>query len=184
MGLVPGLRSGDAFQGGEGSGLGLPMVYDMAKLAGGDLRLANTGTGASVTLRLPYRLAPRAEGGLALLVEDSESLRPLIRDMLMGLGFAVVEAASADEAAALAADIPDIALVLSDIQLQGAGTGLDLLDRLQGSALPVVLMTSLPESDALHRAARARVPVLNKPFDAGQLAALLASRAAPGEAAE
>jgi len=160
-------------KGGEGSGLGLPMVYDMVKLAGGDLQLANSVSGATVSLRLPYRPAPEANGGLALLVEDSETLRPLFRDMLMELGFSVIEATSAEEAAALAADLPDIRLVLSDIQLQGEATGVDLLDRIQGNGPECVAMTSLPEHDPLHRAAAKRVPVLSKPFGADQLAALL-----------
>lgn len=165
-------------KGGEGSGLGLSMVYDMVKLAGGDLRLANTAEGASVTLRLPYRAAPEVAGGLALLVEDSEDLRPMFRDMLIGLGYSVIEATSADEAAAIAADLPDIALVLSDIQLQGGATGLDLLERVRGTGLPCILMTSLPPDHALHRAALARVPVLRKPFGATELAALLQAEAA------
>ena len=170
-------------KGGEGSGLGLSMVYDMVKLAGGDLNLANTATGAVVTIRLPYRPAPQATGGLALLVEDSETLRPLFRDMLMELGFSVIEAASAEEAAALAADLPDIALVLSDIQLQGETSGVDLLDRLKGTVPACVAITSLPESDPLHRAAAALGPVLKKPFGADRLAALLRP-APPEEAAE
>ncbi|WP_238371880.1 PAS-domain containing protein [Heliomarina baculiformis] len=164
-------------KGGEGSGLGLPMVYDMVKLAGGDLTLNNTDDGAEVTMRLPYHAAPSGTGGLALLVEDGEDLRPLFRDMLMGLGFSVIEATSADEAAALAADLPDIVLMLSDIQLQGSGTGIDLLDRVQGTGLPTVLMTSLPPDDPLHEAARLRAPVLRKPFDADQLAALVLPKA-------
>ncbi|MEC8573495.1 MAG: PAS-domain containing protein, partial [Pseudomonadota bacterium] len=77
-------------KGSEGSGLGLPMVYDMAKSTGGDMRLGNTVSGASVTLRIPYRLAPDADGGLALLVEDSEELRATFRDMLIDLGYAVI----------------------------------------------------------------------------------------------
>ena len=164
-------------KGGEGSGLGLPMVWDTAKLAGGDLRLANTGSGASVTLRLPYRAAPAASGGLALLVEDSDGLRASVRDMLIELGFSVIEATSADEATALVADLPQIALVLSDIRLQGHGTGLDLLARIAGTGPPCLLMTSLPPTDPLHRAAQARAPVLRKPFAAADLAALI-----PGEA--
>lgn len=162
-------------KGGEGSGLGLPMVYDMVKLGGGDLRLANTPSGASVTLRLPYRAAPTVAGGLALLVEDSDDLREAVRDMLVTLGHTVIEAASVDEACALLADLEDIRLVLSDIRLQGSATGLDLLDRTEGSGLPCILMTSLPPSDPLHRAALARVPVLRKPFTARQLAALTRS---------
>ncbi|MDX2484462.1 MAG: PAS-domain containing protein [Pseudodonghicola sp.] len=159
-------------KGGEGSGLGLPMVYDMVKLGGGDLRLANTPSGANVTMRLPYRAAPTVAGGLALLVEDSDDLREAVRDMLVTLGHTVIEAASVDEACALLADLEDIRLVLSDIRLQGSATGLDLLDRTEGSGLPCILMTSLPPSDPLHRAALARAPVLRKPFTARQLAAL------------
>ena len=74
------------------------MVYDMTKLAGGDLRLANTPNGGSVSLRLPYRPACLVESGMALLVEDSDSLRSLFRDMLIALRYTVIEAASADEA--------------------------------------------------------------------------------------
>ncbi|MGB0914294.1 MAG: ATP-binding protein, partial [Phaeobacter italicus] len=165
-------------KGGEGSGLGLPMVYDMTKLAGGDLQLANTTTGASVTLRLPYRAAPSVSGGLTLLVEDSEDLRATFRDMLIDLGHAVIEATSVDEATALTADIDDISLVLSDINLQGSATGIDLVDRLAASGLPCILMTSLSANDPLHVAALARAPVLRKPFTAAQLAALIKPEAA------
>ncbi|MEX0319556.1 MAG: PAS-domain containing protein [Ruegeria sp.] len=164
-------------KGSEGSGLGLPMVYDMVKLAGGDLQLRNTPSGASVMLRLPYRAAPAAHGGLALLVEDNDELRSQFRDMLVDLGHSVIEATSADEACALAADLDDISLVLSDIRLEGAGTGLDLIRRLK-PGLPCVLMTSLPLSDPLHREALAQGPVLRKPFSRAQLSALIRTEAA------
>lgn len=165
-------------KGGEGSGLGLPMVYDMAKLAGGDLLLSNTPTGACVTLRLPYRAAPAEHSGLTLLVEDSEDLRATFRDMLIDLGHSVIEATTVDEAIALAADVGDITLILSDIQLQGDATGLDLLDRMADTGLPVILMTSLPADDPLYLKAQTRAPVLIKPFSAAQLAALIPSEAA------
>lgn len=166
-------------KGGEGSGLGLPMVYDMVKLAGGDLQVSNTPTGACVTLRLPYRKATEQPGGLVLLVEDSEELRATFRDMLVELGHSVIEAASVDEAVALTADLPDIKLVLSDIRLHGSATGLDLLDRLDQSGLRCVMMTSLPVDDPLHAAARHRAPVLRKPFTRAQLAAQLHTETRP-----
>ncbi|HBS48983.1 MAG TPA: hybrid sensor histidine kinase/response regulator, partial [Rhodobacteraceae bacterium] len=165
-------------KGGEGSGLGLPMVYDATKLAGGDMQIANSATGAQVILRLPYRPAPRVEGGIVLLVEDSDPLRASFREMLMNLGLSVVEATSVDEATALAATLEDITLVLSDIRLQGSATGLDLCDRLEGRGLPVVLMTSLPPDDPLHAQARDRVPVLAKPFSRADLSALIRREAA------
>ena len=48
-------------KGGEGSGLGLSMVYDHIKLMGGTVKLANRAEGgATVTLRLPLRPADAA----------------------------------------------------------------------------------------------------------------------------
>ncbi|GGF47896.1 hypothetical protein SAMN05216376_103127 [Mameliella alba] len=161
-------------KGGEGSGLGLAMVYDMTKLAGGSVRLANTGRGARVSLRLPLRRAAQApvpDTGLVLLAEDSPDLREAIREMLTGLGFSVVEAASVDEACALAEGLPDIALVLSDISLEGDSPGLALADRLPH--LPVRFMTSLPPDHSLHVRAHRLGPVLPKPFAAADLAGFL-----------
>ncbi|MCV3270307.1 PAS-domain containing protein [Roseobacter sinensis] len=164
-------------KGAEGSGLGLPMVYDMTKLAGGDLRLDNTESGARVVLRLPYRPAIETPQALVLLVEDRDDLRALYRDMLTGLNHSVIEAVSADEASALMADLPEISLVLSDIQLAGEATGIDLARRLSG-AVPVVLMTSLPPDDPLFQTAQKTAPLLQKPFTAEEIGAVLGGRAA------
>nr|WP_171229492.1 PAS-domain containing protein [Ruegeria sp. HKCCA4008] len=164
-------------KGSDGSGLGLPMVYDTVKLAGGDLNLKNTPSGASVVLRLPYRPAPPVQGGLVLLVEDSEDLRGQFRDMLVELGFAVIEANSVDEALALIDSVEDISLVLSDIRLEGSGTGLDILRQVK-PGLPCILMTSLPSSDPLYQRALALAPVLRKPFSQAQLSALIQTEAA------
>jgi signal transduction histidine kinase/CheY-like chemotaxis protein len=160
-------------KGSEGSGLGLPMVYDMTKLAGGDLQLANTTQGAKVILRLPFRAAVPATTGLALLVEDRDDLRALMRDMLMELGYSVIEAASVDEATALLADLPDIALILSDVQLEGEATGTDLARRKGRDGPPLILMTSLPTDAPLFLEAQKHAPVLRKPFTRGDLAALI-----------
>ena len=159
-------------KGAAGSGLGLPMVYDMAKLAGGQVQLANGTTGATVTLRLPLRrAAAQPDPGLVLLVEDEPDLRATVRGMLTGLGHSVIECATADEAQTLADGLPDIALILSDLVLEGGATGVDLCDRLPGRRM--LLMTSLPADHPLHRAASTRAPVLAKPFTAAQLAGLL-----------
>ncbi|WP_137702654.1 hybrid sensor histidine kinase/response regulator [Marimonas lutisalis] len=165
-------------KGGEGSGLGLAMVYDMTKLAGGRATLSNCDTGGQVALRLPLRPAPAAMApGLVLLVEDSPDLRASVRDMLTGAGHTVIEAASVDEALALAAQIPDISLILSDISLEGDATGVDLIDRLPDPHPPCFLMTSLPASHPLHQAALSRAPVLAKPFSDQALTGFLSNQA-------
>lgn len=164
-------------KGDGGSGLGLSMVYDMAKLAGGQLQIANTETGARVTLRLPLRHAARHQGNeLVLLVEDSPDLRTTIRDMLTSLGHSVIEATSVDEALALAHGVPDIAFVLSDISLEGPSLGTELVSALPRK--PVYLMTSLPVSDPRHQEAAAKTATLPKPFNKSDLAAFLGHEAA------
>ncbi|MBU2961736.1 PAS-domain containing protein [Citreicella sp. C3M06] len=174
--LAHGLDPFFTTKGSDGSGLGLAMVYDMAKLAGGDVRLANDARGARVTLRLPLRkAAAQARSDLVLLVEDSTDLRAQLRDMLTGLGYAVAEACSVDEACALAGGLP-VDLVLSDITLEGEAPGTDLPARLPH--LPVRLMTALPGSDPLYRRAQAQGPVLRKPFSPEALAAFLTPESA------
>ncbi|MFP7674187.1 PAS-domain containing protein [Marivita sp. S0852] len=164
-------------KGDKGSGLGLSMVYDMAKLAGGQLKLANTATGACVTLRLPFRPAARhAVNDLVLLVEDNADLRMTIRNMLTSLGHSVIEATSVDEAYALAQGVPDIAFVLSDISLEGEKLGTALVDALPDK--PVYLMTSLPSSDPRYSHARRITSLLSKPFTEAQLAMFLGHKTA------
>mgnify|MGYP003629902144 CR=1 FL=1 len=162
-------------KGKEGSGLGLSMVYDMTQRAGGRMRIANHPSGAEVILSLPWRELPQmaSPGGLALLVEDSTDLRQSIRQMLVETGYSVIEAPTAAEALEIIADLDDLALILSDLSLEGSATGLDLLDALPAAAPPFVMMTSLRPDHGLHRAARARGPVLQKPFDATQLRTFL-----------
>lgn len=165
-------------KGGEGSGLGLSMVHDQASLAGGSVRLANRASGgARVTLRLPLR--PAAEPGadeshLVLLVEDSPEIRTHVREMLVALGHRVIEAETVADALGLA-QLPEIGLVLSDIQLKGGETGLTLIDalRAQRPGLPARLMTSLPPADPLHARAAADQAVLAKPFGPADLSIFL-----------
>jgi CheY-like chemotaxis protein len=169
-------------KGGEGSGLGLSMVHDHTRLSGGTVTLSNRPEGgATVTLRLPLRHAAgpdRAEPLLVLLVEDREEIRADVRAMLRALGHNVIEAASADEALALS-DLPGLDLVLSDIGLPGAMSGLDLAAALRSRGHParIVLMTSLPAGDA-QRARAGTLPVLSKPFTATDLSAVLTRREA------
>jgi len=167
-------------KGKEGSGLGLSMVYDITKLSGGQVRLGNNaGGGAFVTLRLPLRPAEaEARPRLIILVEDTPEIRAGVRDALTGLGHQVIEAATAEEALALA-DIPGVDWVLSDIRL-GPADGVDLLTRIarKQPGLKLALMTSLPDTDARHTAGALRWPVLKKPVDAAALHSLLAREAA------
>ncbi|MDR5652582.1 PAS-domain containing protein [Ruixingdingia sedimenti] len=180
-------------KGGEGSGLGLAMVNDHLKIAGGTVDLSNRpGGGARVALRMPLRPAAPVQdrSRMVMLVEDVDEIRESVRGMLRSLGHRVIEAASAEEALDLA-DLPGIDTVLSDIMLPGAMTGVDLAETLTARGLPlqICLMTSLPQQHPLRQRAEARFPLLPKPFDAPALTAALAalpppSSTAPGTSTE
>ncbi|MCV2446062.1 PAS-domain containing protein [Paracoccus sp. DMF] len=150
-------------KGSKGSGLGLSMVYDQVKLAGGTLRLANLAQGAQVAIRLPLRAA---RPHLVLLVEDDDAIRSHIRELLTAQGHSVIEAGSLSEAQGLT-DLPGLTLILSDLQL-GDGSGAAL----RGRGLPVVLMTALPPGDPGRSGLDG--PVLTKPFGDTELALALA----------
>ncbi|MGH1370115.1 MAG: PAS-domain containing protein [Maritimibacter sp.] len=163
-------------KGGAGSGLGLAMVYDHAKIAGGQVRVGNTASGAKVTIRLPLRQAlADTTPQFVLLIEDQDIIREDVREMLIALGHQVIEAANAQDALELAG-IQGISLVLSDIMLGGDVTGDQLLHQLDklGVQTPMFLMSSLPVHDVRRKAA----PTLSKPFSQGELAAFLAKELA------
>lgn len=160
-------------KGNDGSGLGLPMVYDTTKLMGGDVRIGNNTDGATVTVRLPLRWAQYGSGtGLVLLVEDNVELRGVVRGMLTNRNHTVIEASSVAEAITLIDDLPEISMILSDVKLEGSETGVDLAREL-GPKRPVFLMTSLPATDPLYVQGAALAPILSKPFSADALFSFL-----------
>ena len=161
-------------KGDKGTGLGLTMVYDIAKMSGGELSLRNGYGGARVTLRFPARLAvlPMTPG-LVLLIEDRSELRDAMRPMLTAMGYSVVEAVSAPEAKALVDGLPEITMILSDLQLEGEETGVDFVASLGETKPLTIFMTSLPASHELVQMAQRIGPVLSKPFDVAELQRIL-----------
>ena len=161
-------------KGENGTGLGLSMVYDVAKMNGGSLVLQNGFRGARVTLRLPARQAiAQRPPGMALLVEDQTDLRDVFRNYLTGMGYSVIEASDAGEARALLGELSEITLILTDLQLKGEETGVDLISSLSDEKPLVLFMSSLPTTHPLVISAQRMAPVLAKPFEIGDLRATL-----------
>jgi PAS domain S-box-containing protein len=125
---------------GQGSGLGLSMVYGFCKQSGGHVRLTSApGVGTTVTLYLPRadsparRAAepppppkPQGHGQRILVVEDNAALREVAVVVLRNLGYATLEAETARDALAVLAERSDVALVFTDVMLPGGMSGFEL----------------------------------------------------------
>ena len=101
-----------------------------------------------------------------LIVDDDRAMRELLASLFAEQGFAVSEAASADEALELAAE-REFDAVLSDIKMPGA-SGIEMMGKLRElrPATPVVLMTAFGSIDSAVDAMRAgAVDYITKPFE-------------------
>ncbi|MET0377271.1 MAG: PAS domain-containing protein, partial [Rhizorhabdus sp.] len=90
---------------GQGTGLGLSMVYGFARQNGGHVTIDSVqGKGTAVSIYLPAAdraalasasagpVAPQGKGQQVLVVEDDPSVRLLIRDVLEEVGYVAIEA--------------------------------------------------------------------------------------------
>ena len=169
---------------GQGSGLGLSMVYGFAKQSGGHVRIySELGIGTTVCIYLPRHDGkaediaadekpagpPRATcNATVLVVDDEPSVRLLIADILADNGYQVLEAEDSATGLATLCSGVHIDLLISDIGLPGgmngrqmAEAGLQVKPRLR-----VLLLTGYAEAAVLGSGALADgMVVMTKPFD-------------------
>lgn len=171
---------------GKGTGLGLSMVHGLASQLGGALTIrSRLGMGTNVELWLPVTTdqvddipakdsinRKRTNQGVAVLVDDEELVRLSTADMLVELGFEVVETASAEEALRLLETLHTVDVVVTDHLMPGM-TGTDLARRVQSErpGVPVLLVSGYADADGVD----IDLPRLTKPFRQDDLAAALSS---------
>ncbi len=181
---------------GKGTGLGLSMVYGFVKQSGGHVKAySEPGQGATFRLYFPEAAgkpagtqpeqAPTAQGRgeVILLVEDEPPVRTLAIRLLEDLGYTVVAATDGPSALALAAPLPRIDAVVTDVMLPGGMSGRHLAETLarERPGLPIVYMSGYPEDILAHRAQVGRDPrLVPKPFNREQLATAVRAALADG----
>jgi PAS domain S-box-containing protein len=127
---------------GEGSGLGLSMVYGFVKQSEGRIIIdSKVDSGTVVSLYLPrsrdsvheeeapeHFPAPMSGSESVLVIEDDESVRELVTTVLVDGGYQVVEAADGEQAIRCLKENPQIALLFTDVVLPGGLSGVEVAE--------------------------------------------------------
>ncbi len=177
---------------GQGSGLGLSMVFGFVKQSAGHVKIySEPGLGTTIKMyfprdlslgaepesRDPYRpvsVAPRK--GRILVTEDDVGVLKFVERSLTKLGYHVDAVGSGDEAAALVAR-KTYDLLLTDVVLPGSLNGAKLAAVAKGFApdMPVLFMSGYSENVIVHHGRLdPGVEFISKPFTRNQLASRIA----------
>ncbi|ALQ02856.1 MULTISPECIES: hybrid sensor histidine kinase/response regulator [Pseudomonas] len=150
---------------GQGTGLGLSMIYGFAQQSGGHLNLDSVpGQGTRVQLYLPrlhvsptqppetpeaFVVPPAIAGETVLLVEDEPAVRMLVLDLLQALGYTALEARDAVTALPVLESDQRIDLLVTDVGLPGMnGRQLAEIARQHRPGLKVLFMTGYAQKAA------------------------------------
>jgi len=158
---------------GEGTGLGLSMVYGFIKQTGGEIQIDSSiekGTSIRLTLPIEKNLDGRHQnlGHLKniLLVEDEPAAMALAANNLRALGLMVVEAPSFKAAQRALNKFETLDVLVTDIQLDNGYSGWDLAERvLEKNENTLVVITSgrLPRHHPLSTKFQERLKCISKP---------------------
>ena len=129
---------------GQGTGLGLSMVYGFARQSGGRVRIESAvGQGTAVRLFLPRHLGaalgpvtadagpvarPARMGETVVLIDDEATLRMLVAEQLEEMGYQVLQAADGVAGLALLQMTGVVDLLITDVGLPGGLNGRQVAD--------------------------------------------------------
>jgi signal transduction histidine kinase len=171
---------------GEGSGLGLPMVYGFAKQTGGDVRIySELGIGTTIAIYLPratdetagasdvHIAAPVIGGrGRVLLVEDDDLVRMHTEACLRKLGYESVSVPDGNAALSVLHEGEVFEILLTDVVLPGGLNGKQVADAaaLHLPSIKIVYMSGYTENSIVHHGRLdPGITFLSKPFRLSEL---------------
>jgi len=174
---------------GQGTGLGLSMVYGFARQSEGQVRIySEVGQGTMVCIYLPRHLgeaeadSPEQEHGelvrgndgeTVLVVDDEPTVRMLVVDALHELGYVAIEAGDGANGLKILQSDARIDLLITDVGLPAGMNGRQLADaaRMARPGLKVLFITGYAENAVLsHGHLDPGMHVLTKPFAMDMLA--------------
>jgi PAS domain S-box-containing protein len=170
---------------GEGTGLGLSMIYGFAKQSGGHIRIySELGQGTTIKLYLPrfhgevdaavagQREVPLGAGETVMVVEDDASVRLIVLEVLEELGYDAIEAVDARTAIPILESDRRIDLLVSDVGLPGLnGRQLAEIARQARPDLAILFITGYAQHAAVRGGFLAEgMEMMTKPFAVDALA--------------
>jgi PAS domain S-box-containing protein len=170
---------------GQGTGLGLSMVYGFVKQSDGHVRIySEIGQGTTFKIYLPRNRGRASEAGqeqgidpagqfraeageTVLVVDDEPTVRMLVMETLEELGYAAIEANDGPAGLAILQTDARVDLLVTDVGLPGLN-GRQLADaaRVSRPALKVLFMTGYAHNAAIGQgtALEPGMEIMTKPF--------------------
>ncbi len=173
---------------GEGTGLGLSMVYGFVKRSGGCIKVySESGIGTTFRIFLPAVIKevrvnekigsnsdtrPRGTETV-LLVDDEVALLELAAELLQTLGYRVLTAGNGKQALQKFTEEKAVDLLFSDVVMPGGINGFELAEQAMVllPELKVLLTSGYTEKAVIHNGqARFSANMLSKPYNLAELA--------------
>lgn len=173
---------------GQGTGLGLSMVYGFVRQSGGEVRVySEPGRGTTMRMYFPRHFSeddfmentrntsvvPDGAGKHIMLIDDEATIRTLIAEELRDSGYVVTTAEDGPSALRILEGAIEIDLLITDVGLPGGLNGRQVADaaRVQRPDLKVLFITGYAETAAVGNGLLAPgMHVLTKPFEISELA--------------
>ena len=168
---------------GQGTGLGLAMVFGFARQSGGQVRIySELGKGTTMCIYLPrhhgavdtaetgsFVIKPResAHSVTVLIVDDEPTVRLLVKEVMDDCGYHAIEAVDGPMALKILRSSVDIDLLITDLGLPGGLTGRQLAEfaREGRPEMKVLFITGFAENAASGNGhVHPSMPMLTKPF--------------------
>ncbi|WP_253717883.1 PAS domain-containing sensor histidine kinase [Sphingomonas sp. AP4-R1] len=174
---------------GEGTGLGLSMIYGFARQSGGHVRIySEVGQGTTMCLYLPRHtedaasdeeielqadIVPAGDGEVVLVIDDEPTIRMLVAEILGESGYSVIEAPDGPTGLRVLESNTRIDLLITDVGLPGGMNGRQVADAARATRpnLRILFITGYAENAVIGRGRLEQgMHVLTKPFQVEALA--------------
>ncbi len=173
---------------GQGTGLGLSMIYGFVRQSGGQVRVySEVGSGTTMCLYFPRHLGVADEAGkprtaeavehgsgeAVLVVDDERTVRMLVAEVLAEAGYKVIEARDGASAMEVLQSDTRVDLLVTDVGLPGGMNGRQVADaaRTLMPGLKVIFITGFAENAVIGGGQLGSgMEILAKPFAMSTLA--------------